>query len=860
MKHKILILFIYIFSIAPLFAQNTKKADKAFESGDYVRAIEEYSSLIELTEDSQSKARFKFLIGESYRRINRPDKAERSLSEAIKGGYASGDVYFSLGDSQLKLGKYDEALLAFEAYKRSNPSDPLANAGIASAKFAKENAIGNPFFEIFLLDKVNSRKNEFGISYFNDGLIFSSTRPAVNVNEDKEDDDSGKNEVYTRTGVETARVFISAGNNGVFARPIEITELNKMKDFAKDGIFSYDPYSRQGLYARFDGKRSYIQFMQLKNNKWEKTEKIEIDSKKEPIGHPFVTPNGNRVYFTSTMPGGYGKSDIWYIERNGKGWSKPVNAGEQINTSGNEVFPAIAGDYFFFASDGRIGFGGFDLYASKIVDGTLQKSYNLGRPFNSPSDDYNIVMRTDLQEGDFVSGRHEKWGDDIFYFKGFPFCIIASGVIKNAETGKPISNVTVELIDQINNQVMGKFVTGVDGKYSIFVAPEQKYILRTTVAGYAPISKKFETNENRFGFLNTQEGLNLDFTLSANTSVISGKVYARRTFMPIENQKITLSANGKVLQTTRTNVDGIYKFGDIVENTQYTITTSPKNYFSGTKQFSVGRISSNTEFNKANGYDNDFALETLDLNKEVLMENVLFSREKSNLLSESFPELDRLAIIFSQNPQHQILISAYTDARVNSKLAQELTARRAEAVKSYLVSRGVNAGQLSTKGMSKNRLLISNARNEAEHDRNNRVTYMVTKILETTEQDNTPSFVSQTPTDNKQPSIQQPVNNTTKPTTTPPVTITPPAATNGDDYAALPFRVQVSALKALDLSNPTFKRIKNELGMEVRYAVGADGWYRYYVGGFATRDEAAQAVQKLKSIKIDGNVKPKSAF
>ncbi|MDR1055442.1 MAG: OmpA family protein [Prevotellaceae bacterium] len=865
MKKLFTILVCVLISLS-LFAQKTKKAEKAYNEGNYPLAIEEYTLLKEQTGDSQLKSQFDYYIGESYRKMNRPDRAEKPFLNAIRGGYMSKDIFRSLGEVQLKLGKYEDALSSFESYKRSSPSDPLAEVGIASCKYAQANTFVNPFFDPKPLDRVNSNKNELGVSYFNDGLIFSSTRAVYsNSNkDDEEDDDSDKKEVYTRSGLGQARVFMASGNNGTFGRAIEVTELNKMKDFSNDGVFSYDPYSRQGFYARSDGKKSYIQFMEYKNNKWIKKDKIEIDSKREPIGHPFITPDGNRIYFTSTMAGGYGKSDIWYIERTGSGWTNPINAGDKVNTAGNEVYATVASDYLFFASDGHVGFGGFDIFASKMVNGIPQQAFNMGHPFNTFADDYNLAMRTDMEEGIFVSGRNVRGGDDIYYFKGLPSAVIASGAITDAESGMPVTNVLVELVQGKNNTVVNKTTTNTDGKFSLFAEPERQYILKTTVAGYPSASLNLPTDANRFGKLN-----DLDIKLSSNASVISGRVYARNTFISLENIDVSLLVNGKVTQTAKTNFDGIYKFGDIKGNTQYTIKLSPEGYFSDSKQLATPALTRNFDFSKAGGYDNDFALETLEVNKEIFMNKVDFPKEKSNLLSESFPELDRLADLFIKNPQCRILITAYTDVRTNAKTATDLTTQRADAVKSYFTAKSVSTGQLTTKGMGRNRLLISNAKTEEEHKRNNRVTYTVTSVTKLNEPVTAP-----TTTPGKTTTTQQPLTtpgttaNQQKPGDSTPTQITTPVTTPGittpvttDDYESLPFRIQVMTLKALKIDNPLFKRIKSELKMDVHHAVGADGLYRYYVGGFATKEDATKVLQQLKAMKIEGCwVRPKSEY
>ena len=727
-------LFIFVICLLVTFStfgQKIKKAESAYKNGDYVLAIDEYTLLAEQTEDPHLRAQYKFYIADSYRKMNRPDRAERPYIDAIKGGYMSDDIYRLLGEIQLKLGKYDDALSSFESQKRANPSDPLADIGIESCKYAKENEQVNPFFDPKpLSNRVNSGKNEFGVSYYNNGILFSSTR--IPSGGDDAEGDEEKDDVYTRAGLGQAKVYMAIDNsgNGNFSRAMEVAELAKMKDFANDGIFTYDPYSRQGLYARTDGKKAYIQFMQHKNNKWVKGEKIEVDSRKEPIGHPCVSPDGNRIYFVSTMPGGYGKSDIWYIERLGREWSKPINAGSKINTAGNEVYPAIIGEYMVFASDGRIGFGGFDLYAAKMENGTPQKPVNLGRPFNTHADDYNLIMRADMKEGVFVSGRNIRRGDDIFQFKGFPFSLMLKGTITDDDTKKAVSNVTVELVQKGHNTVLSKGVTDTDGKYVIFVEPEKQYDVRTSVAGYPPLSKGLVTNSERFGILD-----DLNFVLSSNASVISGRVYARKTLEVVEEQDVQLLSGGKVLQTVKTNVDGIYKFGDIKGNTQYSIRViTPKGYLSDSKQLSIGAISRNTEFNNANGYDTDFALEPVAINKEVLMEKVNFADGTANLLPESNAELDRLGVLFAQNPQYKLVITAYTDAKAKASTATAMTTQRADAVKAYLVGKGANAGQISTKGMGRAKLLISNARTEEEHKRNNRVTYNITSETKAVEQ------------------------------------------------------------------------------------------------------------------------------
>ena len=94
--------------------------------------------------------------------------------------------------------------------------------------------------------------------------------------------------------------------------------------------------------------------------------------------------------------------------------------GNKINTEGNEVFPFHLDDKtLFFASDGRIGFGGLDIYmVNDYLDTNSTDVRNMGIPFNSPKDDFSFFLSNDLKFG-FISSNRQggKGDDDIYCFK-----------------------------------------------------------------------------------------------------------------------------------------------------------------------------------------------------------------------------------------------------------------------------------------------------------------------------------------------------------------------------------------------------------------------------------------------------------
>ena len=863
-------IFMFAASVSFADSKEAKKADKFFQDGEYENAIEAYTRALDNEEDITQRGVYRYKIGLSYYRLNRPDRAEKFLGDAVKYGYMESDVYMALGEAQQKQGKYDLALTSFEAYKSANPGDPMGDVKINSCKFAKENLNGISSYELIKLDRVNSSKNEFGVSFFNESLMFSSTRSLGEEEPEKPEKEDNRFEErviavprekqsksFTKSGLNNTRVFLSVGYGGKYGRPIEVKDINCLKEFPNEGVFTYEPFSKQALYTVMTGNKAYIKFLELKSNKWVKGNQIEVKSQGEPVGQPFMTQDGNRIYFASTMPGGMGKCDIWYIDRIGQNsWSDPINAGSNINTAGNEVYPSEYGEYFFFASDGRIGFGGLDIYAAKITGGKPDIPVNLGPPFNSQGDDYNIYIRSDLSEGVLISSRNIRTGDDIYYFEGFPSNVTAIGQITDVNTTRPISNVTLELF--LETKSLGKTMSDENGQFVIPVSPKTSYTLRASVPGYTSASKKFTSGSDMFGRVQKSNGIDLDFALTSNSSVISGRLYDRLTFVPLDGQTVNLSADGTVEQSVNADPSGIFKFTNLKDNTVYTVRAEPKGYFSDSKSVTVDNASRMTEYSKANGYDLDLALERYDINKETVITKIVFQEDKANLLSESYKELDRLADMFKKNPQCKIDLTGYVSLKVNTKIANELSLKRVNTVRDYLVSQKVSPAQLRTRSMGRQRPLVVNPRTDEEHEQNNRITYTVNRVDEQLALRNDNTSVATRTTDLAATNAAR-VNQsqTTANVSTNNRQGTATQTLSQIDPAQSPFRVQVAALRVLDLRHKNFIDLKIKLDMDIKYELGADGLYRYFVGGFMNRTEAQDAADRIKALGMDCTIKSK---
>ncbi|NAY90763.1 hypothetical protein GTQ34_02430 [Muricauda sp. JGD-17] len=210
--------------------------------------------------------------------------------------------------------------------------------------------------------------------------------------------------------------FITAQNPMKFENKAEIAEtiqnqghLSTLEGFipsmsvTQDGETAYFSHSseQKPLYGLFSKRESVHQIYRAEkiNGKWTNITKLDVCPKYASAKHPTISEDGKRLFFASNMKGSYGKYDIYVadIKADGSlGVSK--NLGPKVNTKEDELYPSLYnGTLLFFASEGRDGFGGLDLYATQVAYNSLTPSVNLGSHINSSRDDYAIQL--DVEEG-----------------------------------------------------------------------------------------------------------------------------------------------------------------------------------------------------------------------------------------------------------------------------------------------------------------------------------------------------------------------------------------------------------------------------------------------------------------------------
>ena len=225
-------------------------------------------------------------------------------------------------------------------------------------------------------------------------------------------------------------------------------------------------------------KTSQLEIAEAKyqNGTWVKASSIIKSNTNYGSFHPSINKSGTRLYFSSDREGGFGGSDIYYVEKTSDStWTDAINAGSTINTSGNELFPYENNDTLYFSSNGHKGLGGLDIYYIEINKKNAAVN-NIGYPINSSYDDFGMAIDNTNQRGYFSTNR--LGSDDIFQFNKLEVFIQLSGNIKFSNDNTIGDNIKLLLYDARTNELIDSITSDAKGNYSIKVKPNRNYELR----------------------------------------------------------------------------------------------------------------------------------------------------------------------------------------------------------------------------------------------------------------------------------------------------------------------------------------------------------------------------------------------
>ena len=617
-----------------------EKIDDAF----YLYLNEQYAKALpvfkELVSRDINNANFNYLTGMCYLKL--PFENGRSipyLERAVKnltrhytdGSYketkAPVDALFWLGyayhlnkgytPAQIYYNKYRDTLLVSDIFNIE-----MVERQIESCKTAKELSKNPVPVEIENLGNyINSRYKDYNPCLNGSGtsIIYTRVKP-------KKDKDSNDLNRYTKTELQVLESHCDSA--GRWLKPKDISkELGtkgncKTLSLSADGteLLLFKDDLENGSVTGY--KAASIYYAKKKDSVWT-TAKI-LNSNINSVyweSNATISPTGKEIYFTSDRPGGFGGLDIYVSKLRNGIWGQAVNLGPTVNTKYDEETPVILpdGKTLFFSSEGHYNMGGFDIFYTTMLDSSRwTEPINIGYPINSTDDNLFFVPIGDGSKAYYSVARNEGYftfGEEDIYELEFVYDqsklpeIKLSGKLQLEDMNQLDSSSRISAIDTISKKTIKSIVPDLEtGKYEISIKPGEYEI-------------QFKANNYR-----------------EVTKYIS---------LP------------KALRPTPVNID-------------------------------AGLIP-----------------ESIKQNKYFEIRNVYFETNSSNLDREALIAIEKLYSTMNENPGLYVEIIGHTDSQGSDEFNEKLSRDRSRAVIDYLIKKGIDPMRFVAKGLGKTHLVAN---------------------------------------------------------------------------------------------------------------------------------------------------------
>lgn len=457
-----------------------RTADMFYEKGDYYSAAQYYERYLTSKQPKASTTNYKpylisiasktkkegnayetavYRLAESYRNYFDFANAEKWYATAVTFDSAAYPLTrYWYGVSLRANTKYADAETQFNQFLQGyrQPDEYAANARkeLANCQFIQQQLSGRSAGKV-AVHKMNSPINQGGATYAPVWL-------------------DNKNFVFTSSRGDSAAIARSKGTNPYFNNLYQVSmtdaaanpqkvEVEVDKDM-QQGAASFTADGRKMFltrWVRVNGKNKGEIYMSQKTGAaWADPAKLNGNVNVEGYSsiQPFVTSDGKYLAFSSDRPGGSGKYDLWYCLLDAGGTpGSASNMGPSVNTSDDEQAPYYhsATNTLVFASNGRVGMGGFDLYSTKGNFTAWEDVKNLGYPINSTKDDIYFFSKGKkylLSDAYFSSDKNSVCCLELYDVKKVNMYV--TGKLMDCATKEPMVGATINIVDTIQNKIV----------------------------------------------------------------------------------------------------------------------------------------------------------------------------------------------------------------------------------------------------------------------------------------------------------------------------------------------------------------------------------------------------------------------
>lgn len=395
-------------------------------------------------------------------------------------------------------GKYSRLKAVLEE-KQSSTTDTSADMAQASVyyDFPLQHSAENKLLSAEVINNIHTLGKKRGLSVIGNKMYYSTTSYAI-IPEKKD---------YAEKIMKYDMFSANIENNSIghFMLEGEISNIE-----ANIVYVTTNPANNNLFFTVLESdNKEYLYECKWQNGKWQSANKVKIGKKIIPLSHPTFTADGNIMIFSTKLPNGKGNIDLWYTKQTDKGWSNPVNLGDEVNTKGDEISPFFYNNCLFFSSDGQAeNYGGFDVYESNWNNGTPSDVENLYYPYNSFADDFEFMIDPNTGKNFLVSNRDYKVLDDkIYSFAYSPMFTMINGTIYD-DYNNPLEDSKITVIE--DNIPIYTTTTNKQGMFKAYLRNNKKYTLDISKTNYLSTQKKYSTQTNKtLGNINVSEQIKL---------------------------------------------------------------------------------------------------------------------------------------------------------------------------------------------------------------------------------------------------------------------------------------------------------------------------------------------------------------
>ncbi|WP_264564114.1 OmpA family protein [Flavobacterium sp. N3904] len=749
---KRIFLILIVFSIQFIYSQqqqDLQRANRLYDKTYYSAAIPLYEK-ISATNQSVEVIR---KLGNCYYFTSDYENAQGQyhLLMSKSGVNLTEQDYFRYSETLKATGKYAEANNVMRNYLvASNNKEAVEKLDKGINTLNNVSAIGNRF-EIKNLS-INTINSEFGAVVLGDNLVFAAVKKKPNLFDKTY---KWNNETYLNlVSIPIKNVNESDSIVNYFSKELKSPMHESNAIFTKDGKTMYFTRnnSNDGRREKNTDKVSTIQIFKAEfvDNKWTNIKALPFNSPNYSVEHPALSPDEQTLYFASDMPGTLGSFDIFSVTINGNTYGTPVNLGNTINTTQREQFPFVSNDNkLYFSSNGHEGYGSLDVFVSDIQNNSYSEASNVGLPVNSGYDDFAFYMNPDSKEGYFSSNRPGgKGNDDIYSLKEIKPLLIENckqyiaGIVTDTDTQLALENAIV-ILKNASNQEVEKAITATDGKFAFTAGCETNYSVFVTRENYTENSRNLKISSERYKSNDAsmdirsieaiKKGEQIALEQKKAADLILAQQLKAAELLALQQKK---TADAIALKEKKA-ADAIAKKNNAIELEEKRLAD-----LAALQQLKKEKITADQKRKELDAIQKKQKMDAIvaaekDVVKQkdrliIKTDPIYFDYNMWYIRKESKTILNRVVELMKKYPEMVVEIGSHTDNRGNAKFNLDLSQKRADATRTYIIEQGIVKSRIFGKGYGESvpivKCIPENSCDEEQHELNRRSEFVIKNL------------------------------------------------------------------------------------------------------------------------------------